>query len=107
SRVDSVWHRAKDRADASQASKRSPIGDPPHLGTSAATARSAKAEIAESEYCSRFPIVNFIAMVMVTIPFGSKAVGAFRQPAEIVTRAVTRKAPRRKPIVVSHDAPDV
>src|SRR5262249_5350495 len=26
-----------------------------HLGTSAATARSAKAEIAESEYCSRFP----------------------------------------------------
>lgn len=55
SRVDSVWHRAKDRADAGQASKRSPIGDPPHLGTSAATARSAKAEIAESEYCSRFP----------------------------------------------------
>src|SRR5215472_14694845 len=53
--MDSVWHRAKDRADASQASKRSPIGDPPHLGTSAATARSAKAEIAESEYCSRFP----------------------------------------------------
>jgi hypothetical protein len=27
-----------------------------HLGTSAATARSAKAEIAKSEYCSRFPI---------------------------------------------------
>src|SRR5262249_19155282 len=27
-----------------------------HLGTSAATARSAKAEIAESEYCSRFPL---------------------------------------------------
>src|SRR5262249_17580525 len=54
SRVDSVWHRAKDRADAGQASKRSPIGT--HLGTSAATARSAKAEIAESEYCSRFPI---------------------------------------------------
>src|SRR5262249_52815416 len=26
-----------------------------HLGTSAATARSAKTEIAESEYCSRFP----------------------------------------------------
>src|SRR5262249_21351620 len=26
-----------------------------HLGTNAATARSAKAEIAESEYCSRFP----------------------------------------------------
>jgi hypothetical protein len=26
-----------------------------HLGTSAATARSAKAEIAESQYCSRFP----------------------------------------------------
>src|SRR5262249_36951115 len=50
-----LWHRAKDRADAGQASKRSPIGDPPHLGTSAATARSAKAEIAESEYCSRFP----------------------------------------------------
>ena len=50
-----MWHRAKDRADAGQASKRSPIGDPPHLGTSAATARSAKAEIAESEYCSRFP----------------------------------------------------
>jgi len=49
-----VWHRAKDRADAGQASKRSPIGDPPHLGTSAVTARSAKAEIAESEYCSRF-----------------------------------------------------
>ena len=34
--MDSVWHRAKDRADAGQASKRSPIGDPPHLGTSAA-----------------------------------------------------------------------
>src|SRR5262249_39493224 len=29
-----------------------------HLGTSAATARSAKAEIAESEYCSRFPYVS-------------------------------------------------
>jgi hypothetical protein len=27
-----------------------------HLGMSAATARSAKAEIAESQYCSRFPI---------------------------------------------------
>src|SRR5262249_19955724 len=30
-----------------------------HLGTSAATARSAKAEIAESEYCSRFPVANY------------------------------------------------
>jgi len=29
SRVESVWHRAKDRADAGQASKRSPIGDSP------------------------------------------------------------------------------
>ena len=29
SRVDSVWHRAKDRADAGQASKRSPTGDSP------------------------------------------------------------------------------
>src|SRR5215470_15423221 len=57
SQVDSVWHRAKDRADAGQASKRSPIGVPPHLVTSAATARSAKAKIAESEYCSRFPVV--------------------------------------------------
>ena len=27
--MDSVWHRAKDRADAGQASKRSPIGDSP------------------------------------------------------------------------------
>src|SRR5262249_8798667 len=55
SREDSVWHRANERAAPGQASKRSPIGDPPHLGTSAVTARSAKAEIAESEYCSRFP----------------------------------------------------
>ena len=53
-----MWHRAKDRADAGQASKRSPIGDPPHLGTSAVTARSAKAEIGESEYCSRFPLFD-------------------------------------------------
>ena len=30
-----------------------------HLGTNAATARSAKAEIAESEYCSRIPIATF------------------------------------------------
>src|SRR5262249_45533892 len=30
-----------------------------HLGTNAATARSAKAEIAESEYCSRFPYDYF------------------------------------------------
>src|ERR1700747_3683336 len=29
-----------------------------HLGTSAATTRSAKAEIAESEYCSRFPYIE-------------------------------------------------
>src|SRR5262249_20377019 len=29
-----------------------------HLGTNAATARSAKAEIAESEYCSRFPPIG-------------------------------------------------
>jgi len=48
-----VWHRAKDRADAGQASKRPRSRT--HLGTSAATARSAKAEIAESKYCSRFP----------------------------------------------------
>ena len=27
--MDSVWHRAKDRADAGQASKRSPTGDSP------------------------------------------------------------------------------
>src|SRR5499427_4979665 len=40
-----------------------PDRDPPHLGTSAVTARSAKAEIAESEYCSRFPLV--IALLMV------------------------------------------
>src|SRR5262249_22544055 len=45
--------------DAGQASKRSPIGDPPHLGTSAVTARSAKAEIGESEYCSRFPHIYY------------------------------------------------
>src|SRR5262249_47327443 len=32
-----------------------------HLGTSAATAHSAKTEIAESEYCSRFPYVEMIA----------------------------------------------
>jgi len=36
--------------------KRSPIGD--SLGTSAATAARLKAEIAESEYCSRFPWGN-------------------------------------------------
>ena len=41
------------RAVAHQASQRSPIGT--HLRTSAATARSAKAEIAESGYCSRCP----------------------------------------------------
>ena len=46
-------------------------------------------------------------MVMVTIPFGSKAVGAFLEPAEIVTMAVPSEAPRREPIVVSHDAPNV
>jgi hypothetical protein len=46
-------------------------------------------------------------MVMITIPFGSKAVGAFIEPAEIVTMAVPSEAPRREPIVVSHDAPDV
>src|SRR5262249_5030656 len=34
-----------------------------HLGTSAATARSAKTEIAESEYCSRFPIDATIVSV--------------------------------------------
>ena len=54
--MDSVWHRAKDRADAGPASKRPRSRT--HLGTSAATARSAKAEIAESEYCSRFPFVS-------------------------------------------------
>src|SRR6516165_8811938 len=46
-------HRAKHRADASQASKRSPIGDSPWHER--CNARSAKTEIAESEYCSRFP----------------------------------------------------
>src|SRR6266436_4759341 len=44
----------KDRAVARQASKPSPIMA--HFDTSAATARSAKAEIAESGYCSRSPI---------------------------------------------------
>ena len=48
-------HRAKHRADASQASKRSPIGDSPWHER--CNARSAKTEIAESEYCSRFPLV--------------------------------------------------
>jgi hypothetical protein len=66
-----VWHRAKDRADAGQASKRSPIGDPPHLGTSAATARSAKAEIAESEYCSRFPLVDSVNLVIFRLGAGA------------------------------------
>ena len=43
------------RAVARQASKRSPIGT--HLRTSAATTRSAKAEIAESGYCSEVPLI--------------------------------------------------
>ena len=51
--MDSVWHRAKDRADAARRQNGARSGT--HLGTSAATARSAKAEIAESKYCSRFP----------------------------------------------------
>src|SRR6516165_11461699 len=46
-----------DRAVARQASKRSLIGE--HLGTSAATARSAKPEISESRYCSRSPYVIY------------------------------------------------
>src|SRR6516162_341167 len=49
-------HRAKHRADASQASKRSPIGDSPWHER--CNARSAKTEIAESEYCSRFPLYS-------------------------------------------------
>src|SRR6516162_11877534 len=44
-----------------------------HLGTSAATARSAKAEIAESEYCSRFPIVNEVVNAI-------EAVKSYGQP---------------------------
>src|SRR5438874_1237556 len=52
-------------------------------------------------------IVNFIAMVMVTIPFWWKAVSAFLESAEVVTMAVPSEAPSREPIVVSHDAPDV
>src|SRR5262249_56785324 len=43
-----------------------------HLGTNAATARSAKAEIAESEYCSRFPY-----MISCHMRFDA----AFRRPA--------------------------
>src|SRR3981189_352171 len=48
---ESVRHRAKGPPGRPPASKRSP------LGTSAATARSARAEITESGYCSRSPLV--------------------------------------------------
>ena len=56
SRVESVWRRAKGPRSPAKRQKRPRSRT--HLGTSAATARSAKAEIAESEYCSRFPLTT-------------------------------------------------
>ena len=54
------------RTDAGQTSKRSPIGDSPWHER--CNARSAKTEIAESEYCSRFPNLKTARALGITIP---------------------------------------
>src|SRR5262249_24815692 len=55
-RVESVWWKPARRQNGSRSRT--------HLGTSAATARSAKTEIAESEYCSRFPKFDLCSILI-------------------------------------------
>ena len=54
SRVESAWHRAKDRALAGQGSNRPPIGGSPWHERRTPLAQPT--QIAESGYCSRFPL---------------------------------------------------